>query len=55
MRAIHAVTSLWSEAWRLVCLAGWKWARSSMQRQHGPNHPDMPLVVMAIARLERRK
>lgn len=49
---LQPVTGLWSEAWRALCLAGWKWARHDLQLKDAA-HPDLPRIIRRISELQR--
>lgn len=47
MTGLHPVANLWSEAWRLLCIAGLRWALSEIH----PCHPDVPYIVRRLHHL----
>lgn len=47
--SLSPITTLWAEAWRLACIAGFRWAL----REIRPLHPDVPYIVRRLRELQR--
>lgn len=44
---LHPVTTLWLDTWRMLCIAGLRWAL----REIDPMHPDVPYIVRRLREL----